>query len=327
MIDLEPIDAIDETEETKTPESLVETSDDTAKPKKRDYHTEIIPDGYSVLDTLPSKFLPYDTNGIYVRPLLIGEIEQLSDMTTFSLVKFLSIIRNVIKGVDVREMTVLDLKVALIYSLILSEDANGWNLDNVCEHCGTKYSHSLKVQELEFEDFPIDHLPITSELPLLQGWEFDLLRMHHLLKVNSLLETKSSDDTMNAKLLMLAFASNQPDKEKAYNTLYGFPASKQARDEMNRLYGLIIQSIKPITTVCPNPALYLTLENSSDVKILLNEFKSVSLLNEKAYLPTDPAVRKGILDFLKKKDIKFKQHKCGHEQQRAVSLDFSHLYP
>lgn len=294
---------------------------------KRDYHTETIPEGYSVLDNLPSKTIPYDINALFVRPLFMGEIEQLSDMTQFSLPKFLSIIKDVVKGVDIKNLAVLDLKVALIYSLILSEDAQGWTLENTCEYCGTKFSHRLKVQELEFEDFPLDELPIKSTMKQIEDWDFDLLRMHHLLEVNAFLDKKSQDEELNAKLLMLAFASNQKDKEEAYNFLYRLPASTEIRDEINRLYGLILQSIKPIHVTCPNPELYVTLGNSKDVTRLLSEFKSVSFLNEKAYLPTDPQLRKEILDFLKSNGIKYTTHKCGHEQLRQVSLDFSHLYP
>ena len=128
-----------------------------------------IPEGYSELTELPSKFIPYNVDVLYVKPFSLGEIEQLSEMTTFNLKKFLSIIKNIVHNVDVKDLAVLDLKVVLVYALILSEDSEGWSLSNQCGHCGTIFKTKLKYDMMEFEDTKLTSLPIKTNQQFLSA--------------------------------------------------------------------------------------------------------------------------------------------------------------
>nr|DAX81733.1 MAG TPA: hypothetical protein [Bacteriophage sp.] len=286
---------------------------------------ELIPEGYSQLKELPSKFIPYNTDKIYVRPFKMGELEYLSDMKKFDLLKFVSIIKNLVKGVDILEMTALDLKVALVYSLILSEDTGGWNLSNTCEYCGHHFNHKLKVDQIVFEDLNVAQLPLTVDYEGLSDWTFDVLRIKHLININDFLSKHTSDESFNNKLLFLSEVSNQKDKSAAYKYLYNLPTS--AKDAVNYLANNIVQSIQPIKVKCPNPALYVTLTKEDQINDLLNKFASVNQIQEKIYLPADSELRQAILKYMKDNKFEFKTYPCEHIQDRDIALDFSHLYP
>lgn len=286
-----------------------------------------IPEGYSELTELPSKFIPYNVDVLYVKPFSLGEIEQLSEMTTFNLKKFLSIIKNIVHNVDVKDLAVLDLKVALVYALILSEDSEGWSLSNQCEHCGTIFKTKLKYDMMEFEDTKLTSLPIKTNLTNLSNITFDILRIKHLLMINEFLSNKTNTKSYSNKLLTIASVSSFSDLENAYNTIYNLPANEDVKNQLQALSDNIVQGIKPLKVMCPNNILYLTIEDEEQGVALLKEFKSIRLLNGRYYLPNDNEVKLTIIKFMGDNDIKYIKNICGHKQDRQVDLDFSHLFP
>lgn len=290
-------------------------------------NTTTIPEGYSELKELPSKFLPYDVNVLYVKPFSMGEVEQLAEMKTFELKKFLSIIKDIVHNVNVMDLAVLDLKVTLVYALILSEDSEGWSLSNQCEHCGTIFKTKLKVDMLEFIDTNLTALPITTTISKLENVTFDILRMKHLIGINEFLSKFTSDKSFNNKLLTLAFVSSLEDKESAYKLLYNLPITTNNQEEINSLSSNIVQGIKPLKVTCPNNILYLTIPDEEQGVALLGEFKSVQLLNNRYYIPNDNEVKLQIIKFIEDKEFKYTKNICGHKQDRSVDLDFSHLFP
>lgn len=314
MIDLE--NPAEVKEQTKVTQPNPEPETDTPK---------FIPDGYSQIKELPSKFIPYDTDKIYVRPFHMGELEYLSDMKQFDLLKFVSIIKDIVSGINILDLTALDLKVALVYSLILSEDANGWTLSNTCEYCGQHFNHKLKVDQIVFEDLNVAQLPLTVDYEKLNGWTFDVLRIKHLININSFLSKHSSTESFNNKLLFLAEVSNQNNKAEAYKYLYNLPTS--AKTHIDYLANNIVQSILPIKVKCTNSALYVTLTNEEQVNGLLSKFASLNQIQDKIYLPADQELRQSILKYMKDSNFEFKAYPCNHVQDRDIALDFSHLYP
>lgn len=280
--------------------------------------------GYSPLDKLPSKFIPYDTKVIYVRPFNLGEIEDLNSIRVFDIRVFLDTIKDIVKGMDINELTVIDLKTSLLYSLILSSDNSIWNMTVTCEECDTKYVRQLTISDLHFQDLEVQGLPLETDDDELKGVYFDVFRVKHILEMDSY-----SKQHPNAKLTSLtrAVLSNIRPLDKAYAFFRN--ASPKISKSLVELESLLIHGIDPVKCRCTNHAKAIMLENENDQDLLLNEFKSLKpIRNFGVSVPSnEPELVGEIQKFIVTNEINAKPIECGHVQETEVELNLGSFFP
>ena len=153
--------------------------------KIQDAITEVNPD---VMEHtwLPSQFVGYDTNMVYVRRLKVKEVKLLSKVATSpSLSTFVRVYRDVVSGIDVADMYPVDFKFIMfvVAQLTKSDFAihGVYNCTNPeCEyHKDKQITGTFKLEDIDWEEMPQD-LPIT-----VQGVDLRPLRVRDIQFLDS----------------------------------------------------------------------------------------------------------------------------------------------
>lgn len=280
--------------------------------------------GYSPLSMLPSKFIPYDKKVLYVRPFNLGEIEDLNSIRTFDIHVFVDTIRDVVKGIPVEELTVIDLKTALLYSLILSSDNSTWNMPIVCEECGHKYVKALSITDIHFQDLEVEGLPLSSDDEELDGVTFDVFRVKHLLEMD---EYTKLNPTVKITSLTRSVLSDIRPLSKAYTFFRN--ASPKISKTLRELEDLLIHGIDPVMCRCTNSNKAISFENEEDQDKVLQEFKSLKPVRDfgVSVPANEPELLADIKKFIIENELKAKPIGCSHVQETEVELNLGSFFP
>lgn len=130
---------------------------------------------YLVVDQLPTKFRSYDVDQILVRGLFYEESLALSryvgstSKTNYS--QLVVIYEDVIKGIDILDLELVDFIILMIISSIWTVDDFGWDPNIRCSHrtedghqCTGVIHNKIILDDFEFEDPLVDQLPVSIKM-------------------------------------------------------------------------------------------------------------------------------------------------------------------
>lgn len=121
--------------------------------------------GYMLITELPTGFRSYDVSQVWVRGLFYEEATSLSKYVSDHSKDFLTlynIYSDVIKGIDILDLELVDFTILMILSSIHTVKDFGWipNLDCGHEGCEGKILRKIVLEDFEFKDPKVDKLPV-----------------------------------------------------------------------------------------------------------------------------------------------------------------------
>lgn len=193
---------------------------------------------YLVLDQLPSDFRSYDVNEIYVRGLFYGETLALSkyvgNIKKPNFTQLASIYDDVIRGVDIKKLELIDFIVLMTISSIWTVDDFGWSPNIRCantvenKQCEGIINQKIVLDDFEFTESVVKNLPIpikinNKDLDISVITVGDMIRKEAYLEQNPDADKKivdyafmiKSDMTDEAKIKLITFGSTADVKQIA----------------------------------------------------------------------------------------------------------------
>lgn len=287
-------------------------------------HVEESSAEFRSMNQIPSNFVPYDFNSLKVRPYRVGEVEALNGLQNPKISEIVRVIKD-ITDKDILELAYIDLKAVMVYSLMLSNDECKWTAKLTCPTCGTHFNKSIVLPDLNFQEVSKDvKFPIRIDTELFKDDKFDILRVKHLIELESILNKME----LNEKLLTIALVSDK-DTMEMYNKLFTAPSSDKLIKSFDALYNLVDKDIDPVKVMCPNNKLYITFETEDDRAKLRTEFPELRSGVEKLYLPIENEDLLKVMAFIEsnyEKDT-YKYHGCQTTITKEVELDLSLMFP
>lgn len=132
---------------------------------------------YLVITELPTKFRSYgDINKLYVRGLYMEESGSLAkfigNTKTPDYTQLHSIYKDVIKGIEVEKLELVDFIILMIISSIWTIDDFGWNPNIQCsnilepsgERCDGVITSLITIDDFEFDEPMVEKLPIELNI-------------------------------------------------------------------------------------------------------------------------------------------------------------------
>ncbi len=218
---------------------------------------------YTEILELPSGFIPYDFNSIYIRPFTVGEILALQDKQ-LSLDFLISLTSQAVKDIDLYNLSLSDFKVLVLNIGYLSVKDSGWTVKSTCTNtdCLSEISKHVTVFDLDFEDLNIPSLPLTVDVPDLKPYKFDVFRVKHQIILEKLTKDLIYDRISNnyynksnkliyiQSLLVLSIITNIDDVDATYNKLYSLDLTKDQVNILDKIQTKLVHYIKPVEIKC-----------------------------------------------------------------------------
>lgn len=146
----------------------------TQTTKLLDSNTSGEPCDYLVVDQIPSHFRSYEQTEVYVRGLYFEESLSLAkyvgSTTNPSYTQLASIYTDVIRGVDILDLELVDFIYLMIVSSIWTVDNFGWQPNIKCSNlidgdpCDGVITSKIIIDDFDFNDLLIDTLPVPIKL-------------------------------------------------------------------------------------------------------------------------------------------------------------------
>lgn len=207
---------------------------------------------YIAIDELPSGFRSYETNVVYVRGLFYEEVLALAkyvgDTPNPSLLQLSAIYSDVIKGIDINDLELIDFTTLIAVSSIWTSDDFGWspNLSCAMDSCDGIITNPIVLDDFEFND-PL----LKSKVPYsIKGINTFIgpITVGDEIKKNKLLESHEDIHKNIISFALMIKTDELTDEEKIKAIRFADP--KQI-NEIAMLEKELFIAIKPIPKPCP----------------------------------------------------------------------------
>lgn len=216
---------------------------------------------YLVVDQLPSHFRSYNVDKVFVRGLFFDESLALSqyigNMVTPNYTQLKAIYSDVIRGIEIDELEIVDFIVLVIISSIYTIDDFGWSPNVRCCHhddegnaCSGIINDKILLDDFDF----VDPAPLVQSLPIplkIDGVDIDVVP----ITVGGMVAKEAYQEEhpeVNKKLVNLASiikSTDYPSLDDKINFIK-FCRSKDLKD-LQMIDSEIHIKLNPIEKKCP----------------------------------------------------------------------------
>lgn len=228
---------------------------------------------YLVLEQLPSDFRSYDVKEIYVRGLFYGETLALSkyvgNIKKPNFTQLSSIYDDVIRGVDIKDLELIDFIILMTISSIWTVDDFGWSPNIRCantvdkKQCDGIINQKIVLDDFEFSESVVKGLPIPIKINE-KDLHIGALTVGDMIKKEAYMEQFPD---MDKKIVDYAFMIKDDitDKEKMKLIQFGNTADVK---QISQIDSEMYIKIKPVIKQCP------TCKHENRLFIGLNQIKA-----------------------------------------------------
>lgn len=210
------------------------------------------------ISQLPSKFRSYDVKSVCTRGLFYHEAKSLAKYINGTDLEGLAhLYKDVITGIDVLDLEVVDFSVLMIISSIWTVEGFSWNPPIVCSHLvdgkvckGDKLYSPVVLDDFEFD---VDDLPMYRRVELELGdssdWYYYPKRVRDQIKYQSLIQDIDPDDK---DFYLLASYINNDTRDASYEDrlkAIKYAYSQQILD-LNKIHDDMMIKNKPLIKQC-----------------------------------------------------------------------------
>jgi len=284
--------------------------------------------GYRLVTELPSRFIPYDVNELYFRGFNVGEIKTLNNnRSNTSSDFFLKIIKDIIKGIDPKELTLIDAKAILIQSMMVSVGDVNWTYTSYCPECGHENVISVGVEDLDFTELEAPKLPVSSSAIDYNGEivKFDAFRLKHLIEAEKFAKRNKNADM---ETIMLSTISNIRPLEKAYEFFSTMPLSTLST--LKKINEILFHDISPLEIKCCNRTASILVSDevfNANFKRFEGFMRFEDLKGVRIELGTSGIKRQKLTNSLDADEIEYEMLPCGHTYTKTLDISLESLTP
>lgn len=284
--------------------------------------------GYRVASALPSNYVPYDVDEIYFRGFNIGEIKTLnSNKNNTSADFFMKVIKDVIKGVEPKEVTLTDAKAILIQSMMISVGDVKWTYNSYCPECGYENVKEITVEDLDFQELKAPSLPVKSTAIKFNGKDvkFDAFRIKHLIEAEKYTNRNKKADMES---VMLAAISNIRPLKDAVKFFSEMPVHQM--NILKQINDILFHDINPIDISCSNKSAYVVLSDEmyeSNKDLFLGLQKKEILDGVRVNFGTNDIKRQKLLKKMDESGIAYTEKSCEEKYIKTLDITLESLTP
>jgi len=190
---------------------------------------------------LPSKFIPYEENQLQWRSLTFGEVKKI-DPNNMSEAMVLEVYRNVIRGIDVENITYPDYKFIMIYVALQTTPTKQWGVISDCPDCKKENKMTVDATMFDFKDIEVKSLPVKIKVSDNREIHLDALRVKD---VPRLLEIP---DNLDIEISTLSLMVRNMEFDEAYEVMSNLDMETAAL--VRAVEGKIFHGLKPVPYTC-----------------------------------------------------------------------------